>query len=94
MPQSGPICTGQHWHKATMRANLKCINNKGGVAMNDKIDMLYVTMIECAICLKEIPESEAKIFEAQDYLQHFCGIDCYKKWQDQQKHQNASDEDL
>ena len=40
------------------------------------------SMIECSICLKEVPESEAKIAEAQDYIRHFCGIDCYKKWQD------------
>jgi hypothetical protein len=48
-------------------------------------------MIECSICLKEIPESAAKIGEAQDYLQHFCGIDCYQKWQ--KKHQDTKDKD-
>jgi len=53
--------------------------------MNDNKDVNDETMIECSICLKEIPESEAKIAEAQDYIQHFCGINCYKKWQDQQQ---------
>jgi len=50
--------------------------------MNDEKDIVHETTIECAICLKEVPESEAKISEAQDYIQHFCGIDCYKQWQD------------
>lgn len=40
--------------------------------------------IECKVCLKEVPKSEAKISEVEDYVQHFCGLECYKKWQDQQ----------
>ena len=36
--------------------------------------------IACDICLKEIPLSEANRFEAQDYVAHFCGLDCYSEW--------------
>ena len=50
----------------------------GGKSMPDHI------MIACAVCLAEIPASVARVFEAQDYIQHFCGIDCYKQWQDGQ----------
>jgi hypothetical protein len=53
--------------------------------MNDQKETVTSTMIECAICLKEIPKSEAKMGEAQDYLQHFCGIECYQQWQDKHK---------
>ncbi len=37
-------------------------------------------VIECSVCLKEIPSSEAKSAEASDYVAHFCGLDCYDKW--------------
>jgi len=43
--------------------------------------------IACEICLKEIPVSEAKSEEANDYIAHFCGLDCYDKW----AHQKQSD---
>lgn len=37
-------------------------------------------IIPCEVCLKEIPASEAKIEEAEDYVRYFCGLDCYTKW--------------
>lgn len=40
-------------------------------------------MVECEVCLKEIPKSEAKSEEATDYIAHFCGLDCYSKWMEQ-----------
>ena len=39
-----------------------------------------VTMVKRTVCLKEIPRSEAKSPEAQDYLIYFCGLDCYDRW--------------
>jgi hypothetical protein len=39
-----------------------------------------VAMIKCEVCLKEIPRSEAKSPEGQDYLIYFCGLDCYDRW--------------
>jgi len=53
--------------------------------MIDKKDMIDEASIECAICLEEIPGSTAKGSDAQDYMQYYCGIDCYKEWQDKQK---------
>ncbi len=44
--------------------------------------------VACNVCLKEIPISEAKSVEASDYVAHFCGLDCYKKWKDQEKNEN------
>ena len=41
--------------------------------------------VECEVCLKEIPVSEAKSEEASGYVAHFCGLDCYDKWRKQQE---------
>ena len=37
-------------------------------------------MVSCEVCLKEVPLSEAKRFEGEDYVAHFCGLDCYAEW--------------
>jgi len=42
-------------------------------------------MVECKICLKEIPVSEARSEEATDYMLHFCGLECYSKWKEQEQ---------
>ena len=41
--------------------------------------------IACETCLKEVPESEAKVDEASDYVLYFCGLDCYEKWHKEKK---------
>ena len=33
--------------------------------------------VPCAQCLKEVPASLAKVFEAVDYVAYFCGPECY-----------------
>jgi len=38
--------------------------------------------VECKVCLKEVPISEAKSEEATDYVAHFCGLECYTKWKE------------
>lgn len=42
-------------------------------------------MVKCEVCLKEIPATEAKNEEATDYVRHFCGLECYTKWNEQNK---------
>ena len=37
-------------------------------------------IVPCEVCLKEIPRSEALNAEAEDYVAHFCGLDCYRAW--------------
>jgi hypothetical protein len=39
--------------------------------------------VACEICLKEVPISEAKSEEATGYVLHFCGLECYTKWKEQ-----------
>jgi hypothetical protein len=36
--------------------------------------------VTCEVCKSEIPLSEAKRFEAEDYVAYFCGLDCYSEW--------------
>lgn len=38
--------------------------------------------VACHICLTEIPQSVASNQEADEYTQHFCGIECYSIWKD------------
>jgi len=28
----------------------------------------------------DVPLSEARIFEAVDYVAYFCGLECYSRW--------------
>ena len=39
--------------------------------------------VECQVCMKEVPISESKSEEATDYVLHFCGLECYSKWKEQ-----------
>ena len=48
--------------------------------MNDKDKSAETETVPCEVCLKEIPRSEAKTSEVDDYVLHFCGINCYDKW--------------
>lgn len=43
--------------------------------------------VSCEICLKEVPKSGATQAEIQDYTLHFCGLECYAKWQKSQEEQ-------
>lgn len=36
--------------------------------------------IACAICLTELPQSVASNQEADEYAQHYCGLECYLEW--------------
>jgi len=39
-----------------------------------------IETVSCEICLKEVPLSEANRFEAEDYVAHFCGLECFSTW--------------
>jgi len=45
--------------------------------------------VACEVCLKEIPLSEAKSDEASDYVRHFCGLECYARWKEQEKKESS-----
>ena len=51
------------------------------MAKRDKpLDLEQVT---CAVCLKDVPRSEATVPEALDYVVYFCGLDCFETWKRQ-----------
>ena len=45
--------------------------------------------VACKVCLEEIPRSVSKNQEADEYAQHFCGIECYSIWKDEQVKQQG-----
>lgn len=51
--------------------------------MSDQNKPPAIEQVPCAVCLKEIPKSEARVAEATDYVVYFCGLDCYSKWKDE-----------
>ena len=40
------------------------------------------TVYTCAVCLKEVPADAASVTDAQDYVHHFCGLDCLAVWRE------------
>ncbi len=47
--------------------------------------------VQCDVCMKEVPASEAIVPEATDYVVHFCGLECFEKWKEQSD--NSKDQD-
>ncbi len=41
------------------------------------------TVLTCEVCMKEIPADAIKVADAQDYVHHFCGLECFETWQKQ-----------
>jgi len=39
--------------------------------------------LSCAVCMQEMPHDLAHTHEGPDYVYHFCGLECYRKWQAQ-----------
>lgn len=56
--------------------------------MSDNETPLEEEKIACTVCLKEVPVSEAMNEEATDYVFHFCGLECYEKWKEQNTDKN------
>ena len=46
--------------------------------------------VACEVCLREIPQDEAGIVEANDYVLYFCGLDCYHQWRAMQDDKSAT----
>ena len=41
--------------------------------------------ISCEICLHDIDPEEAETYEVEDYVHHFCGLECYSEWEKRKK---------
>lgn len=49
-------------------------------------------VLSCSLCMKEMPHDLAHTLEGPDYVHHFCGIECYKKWQEKQSAEDRKKE--
>lgn len=55
------------------------VNPSGGAITSCEADKAC-EMIQCEVCLTEVPSSVAQSYEGPDYVHHFCGLDCFAKW--------------
>ncbi|WP_324780476.1 DUF3330 domain-containing protein [Thiobacillus sedimenti] len=60
--------------------------NPGGAPVVQCADEDTCTVFSCEVCLVEIPPDAVKLMDAQDYVHHFCGLDCLEIWQRQAAH--------
>ena len=47
--------------------------------------------LACEVCMNDISSDEAETFEVDDYVHHFCGLDCYTKWEHKKKHEKTDE---
>jgi hypothetical protein len=54
--------------------------NPAGALVAQCSDENSCTVFNCEVCLKEIPADALNVTDAQDYVHHFCGLDCLGIW--------------
>ena len=57
--------------------------NPAGALVAHCTDEDTCTVFSCEVCLLEIPADTVKVADAQDYVHHFCGLECLEIWQKQ-----------
>ncbi len=50
-----------------------------------------IVQISCEICMKEVPLNDATTPETEDYVVHFCGLECYEQWKSQDEKNDGKD---
>lgn len=58
------------------------LSQTGGVVAQCA-DEAACVVVHCAVCLKEVPADAVNVADAQDYVHHFCGLDCLDVWRKQ-----------
>jgi len=48
--------------------------------MSGPTDNSYTGKVSCEVCLTQIPHTEARSMEGNEYVLYFCGLDCYDQW--------------
>ena len=51
----------------------------GGEVVSCELDAACEPTV-CELCLDALPPDEIANPDARDYVQHFCGLDCYARW--------------
>ena len=57
--------------------------NHAGAPVAQCSDEEGCTVMNCEVCLQEIPADSLKQSDAQDYIHHFCGLSCLEAWRKQ-----------
>jgi hypothetical protein len=52
--------------------------------MNDDV----CEVVQCEVCMTEVPSSVAQSVEGIDYVHHFCGLECLGLWRAKSEHPN------
>ncbi|BCB27529.1 hypothetical protein SKTS_24150 [Sulfurimicrobium lacus] len=42
-------------------------------------------VVQCEVCMTEVPASASHGFEVVDYVHHFCGLECLGLWREKLK---------
>ncbi len=58
-------------------------HNPEGAPVTQCADEASCKVVSCEVCLKEIPGDAVKTKDAQDYVRHFCGLECLDAWRKQ-----------
>jgi hypothetical protein len=64
MPTDGFACFVGRWRSTTMDTNTPTTANSPA----------------CCVCCKEIPLDAAFTPEGAEYVEHFCGLECYQRF--------------
>jgi hypothetical protein len=57
--------------------------------MNTQTDVNKHELLSCDVCIKEVPVSNGKVLEIDDYVMYFCGLECFDKWHKQAEHEKG-----
>jgi Domain of unknown function (DUF3330) len=49
-------------------------------AVDKRTDPEPASYVPCGVCQREIPLSAAVWREGSDYVEYFCGLECYDRW--------------
>lgn len=48
--------------------------------MNHPTESSTDSLIQCSLCRKEVPKDAAMMPEGAEYVEHFCGTECYDQY--------------
>jgi hypothetical protein len=61
----------------------------GGAKLMDCEGDHECTLLTCEMCLIDLPADGAIREEGEDYIAHFCGLDCLQRWHAHHKKKTA-----
>jgi hypothetical protein len=71
---------------------VKGVSRKQEDAMTKNDIEVDVELVSCEICLREVPLNEATNPETEDYIVHFCGLECFEQWKRQNRNSEAQED--